>query len=168
LSAINTLVIVVVHPGNDVAAKDEHIYNYFSEDYSMIILSFEERSTKTLVDFIERIAFLGSTLQGVPNVYFHNFSRFDVILLMKFLATNMVKYSFRPLVRNNKLYQLSVYNLDKNGKNKMVFYLRDSYTLLPNSLEKMAKTLCPHLGSKGSIVHDELSAKASSLGYVFR
>jgi DNA polymerase type B, organellar and viral len=148
--------LLVVHPGNDVAAKDGHIYNYFSEDYSMIIPSFEERSTKMLVDFLERIAFLGSTLQGVTNVYFHNFSRFDGILLMKFLATNMVKYSFRPLMRNNKLYQLSVYSQDKQGQNKMVFRLRDSYTLLSNSLEKLANTLCPHLGSKGSIVHDEV------------
>lgn len=152
--------LLVVHPGNDVAANEGHIYNYFSEDYSMIIPSFEERSTKMLVDFIERIAFLVSQLQGVPNVYFHNFARFDGILLMKFLATNMVKYSFRPLMRNNKLYQLSVYSLDKKGQNKMLFRLRDSYTLLPNSLEKLAKTLCPHLGEKGSIVHDEVQVSS--------
>jgi hypothetical protein len=37
-----------------------------------------------------------------------------------------------------------------------VFHLQDSYTQLPNSLETLAKTLCPHLGSKGSIAHDEV------------
>jgi hypothetical protein len=38
----------MIHPGNDVAVNDGHIYNYFCEDYSMIIPSFEERSTKML------------------------------------------------------------------------------------------------------------------------
>ena len=42
----------------------------------------------------------------------------------------------------------------------MVFHLRDSYTLLPNSIETLAKTLCPHLGSKGSIAHDEVQVSS--------
>lgn len=48
-----------------------------------------------LVDFIERIAKLGSTHKGVKTVYFSNFSRFDGILLMKFLASHMVEYTIR-------------------------------------------------------------------------
>lgn len=50
------------------------------------------------------------------------------------------------------LYEISVYL----GK-KRVFRLRDSYTLLPSSLETLSKTLCPQLGSKGSIQHDEVN-----------
>lgn len=63
-------------------------------------------------------------------------------------------------MRNNKLYQLSVSRITPSGRNKLLFHLRDSYTLLPNSLETLAKTLCPHLGSKGSIVHDEVQVSS--------
>lgn len=95
----------------------------------------------------------------MKTVYFSNFSRFDGILLMKFLASHMVEYTIKPLMRNKKLYQLSIYR-KKRGNNKLVFHLRDSYTLLPNSLETLAKTLCPHLGSKGSIAHDEVQVSS--------
>jgi len=72
----------------------------------------------------------------------------------------MVEYSIKPLMRNNKLYQLSVSRITPSGRNKLLFNLRDSYTLLPNSLETLAKTLCPHLGSKGSIAHDEVQVSS--------
>ena len=62
-----------------------------------------------------------------------------------------VKYTFIPLMRNNRLYELSVYR----GK-KLLFCLRDSLTLLPASLNNLAINLCPELGSKGSIPHDEV------------
>ena len=48
--------LLVVNPGDDVAAMDDQIDTYFCEDYNLIIPSLEERSTKMLVDFIERIA----------------------------------------------------------------------------------------------------------------
>lgn len=70
---------------------------------------------------------------------------------MKYYASRGDKYSLKPLVRNHRLYELVVYR----GK-KGVFRLRDSLTLLPSSLAKLAKTLCPQLGSKGSIPHDEV------------
>jgi hypothetical protein len=81
--------LLVVHPGDDVAAMDDLIYTSFTEDYQFIIPTFEERSIKMLVDFINRIAALGSPIDGVQTVYFHNFSRFDGILLMKFLVTHI-------------------------------------------------------------------------------
>ena len=64
--------LLVVNPGDDVAAMDDQIDTYFFEDYNLIIPSLEERSTKMLVDFIERIAKLGSTHKGVKTVYFSN------------------------------------------------------------------------------------------------
>ena len=39
---------------------------------------------------------------------------------------------------------------------KMVFCIRDSLTLLPSSIAKLVKALCPQLGSKGSIAHDKV------------
>ncbi|KAI3664395.1 hypothetical protein L1987_89855 [Smallanthus sonchifolius] len=51
---------------------------------------------------------------------------------------------------NNMLYELSVYS----GR-KVLFRLRDSLNLLPGTLNNLAKSLCPSLGSKGSIdYHD--------------
>ncbi|KAL0391586.1 UNVERIFIED_CONTAM: DNA polymerase [Sesamum latifolium] len=68
------------------------------------------------------------------------------------------KYKLKPLLRNNRLYELAVYS-DK----KMLFRFRDSLNLLPGKLSSLANNLCPELGPKGSIEHDkvELSNLAS-------
>lgn len=103
-----------------------------------------------LFDFRQRLAVVASETK-IRTVYLNNFSRFDGILLMKYYASHGDKYTIKPLMRNHRLYELVVYR----GK-KRLFRLRDSYTLLPSSLATLAKTLCPQLGSKGSIPHDEV------------
>jgi hypothetical protein len=82
-------------------------------------------------------------LKKSPLVYFHNFSRFDGIILMKHYAKHGDKYTIKPLMRNNRLYELVV----SQGK-KVVLRLQDSLNLLPSSLDTLAKTLCPQLGVK--------------------
>lgn len=140
---------MVVQPGDDLSS---FIETYFSEDYPTIVFSsFEERSNKILFDFIERIVVVVRKDPSIHIVYFHNFSRFDGIILLKYLATHGVKYTFKPLMRNNRLYELSVYR-----GNKLLFRLRDSLTLLTGSLANLAQNLCPHLGNKGSIPHDQV------------
>ncbi|THG20979.1 hypothetical protein TEA_029855 [Camellia sinensis var. sinensis] len=48
---------LVVKPGDDVGAKPDYsIETYFSEDYQMVILDFEEKSNHMLFDFLERLA----------------------------------------------------------------------------------------------------------------
>lgn len=89
---------------------------------------------------------------GVRTVFFHNFSRFDGILLLRFFTEQGDKYHVRTLMRKNRLYELRV-----SQRGKMLFRFRDSLTLLPNSLAKLAKTLCPQLGSKGTIQHEEVN-----------
>ena len=70
-------------------------------------------------------------------------------------------------MRNNRLYELSVY---KDGK--MLFRFKDSLNLLPGKLENLANNLCPGLGPKGSIQHKEVtqsnleSQKAVLLDYM--
>ncbi|KAL0391303.1 UNVERIFIED_CONTAM: DNA polymerase [Sesamum latifolium] len=49
------------------------------------------------------------------------------------------------------IYELKVYI-----NNKFLFRFRDSLTLLPGNLASLGKTLCPELGSKGSIEHENL------------
>lgn len=142
---------LVVNPGEDVGAKPDHsIEIYYSEDYNLVIPEFEERSQKVLFDFLERLAVV-SAERKIRTVYFHNFSRFDGIILLNYYASHGDRYSFKPLMRNHRLYELAVYR----GK-KRVFRLRDSYTILPSTLATLGRTLCPQLGPKGSIQHDEV------------
>lgn len=54
-------------------------------------------------------------------------------------------------MRNNTLYELNVYE-----EKKMVFRFRDSLHLLPGSLLSLGKSLCPELGSKGTLDHQSL------------
>lgn len=104
-----------------------------------------------LFDFIERLEVVVRQNPSIQTVYFHNFSRFDGILLLKHLATHSAKYTIKPLMRNHMLYELAVYL----GKN-LLFRLRDSLTLLTGSLNNLARNLCPQLGDKGTIPHDEV------------
>lgn len=143
---------IALRPGEDIGVYSDYAFEtYFSEDDIIHIPEFEDRSDRMLFDFLEHLAILADRT-NIRTVYFHNFSRFDGILLMKYYASRADKgYTIKPLMRNLKLYELSVYK-----GNKRLFRIRDSYTLLPSSLATLAKTLCPQLGSKGSIPHDEV------------
>lgn len=112
-------------------------------------------------------------LQGVPTakkekaaktIYFHNFSRFDGVLLLKHLACHH-DYILKPLMRNNRLYELSVYHpsTKEYTEKKMLFRIRDSLNLLPGSLKELAKSLCPSLGTKGTVDHASVSLSNLSL-----
>lgn len=141
----------------------------FSEDYSRILDSFEERSQKVLNDLVLRISTIVRQEQSTltRTIYFHNFSRFDGIILLKHLACHYKSYKLKALMRNNRLYELAVYS----GK-KMLFRFRDSLNLLPGKLSDLAKNLWPGLGPKGSIPYEEVrlsnlaSMKESLLDYM--
>lgn len=42
---------------------------------------------------------------------------------------------------------------------RLLFRFRDSCTLLPGSLKSLASTLCPELGTKGEIDHDNITVE---------
>lgn len=138
--------LLMVRPGEQI--NDIMIDTYFSEDYTIILDSFEERSTKVLYDLVLRISRIVRQEKETLTIYFHNFSRFDGILLLKHLACHHKSYKLKPLMRNNRLYELAVYS----GK-KMLFCFRDSLNLLPGSLSALAMNLC---GPKGSIQYEEV------------
>jgi len=100
------------------------IVSWFSEDYSIVIEhEFDRRSTRVLNLFIEYIEANARSSQTPYNViYFHNFSGFDGILLIRHLVLYK-KYKLKPLMRNNELYELAVY-YDKGKK----FTFRDETT----------------------------------------
>nr|GME06072.1 DNA polymerase-like [Ipomoea batatas] len=146
--------LMMVCPGDKI--NKIMINYYFSEDYSIILDSFEERSTKVLYDFVLRILSIVRKEKSTFTIYFHNFSRFDGILLLKHLAYHHKSLKLKPLMRNHRLYELAVYS----GK-KMLFRFRDSLNLLPGKLSSLGKNLCPDLGPKGSISipYDELKVE---------
>lgn len=61
-------------------------------------------------------------------------------------------WRLKPLLRDNRLYEVAVYS----GK-KILVRFRDSYHLLTGKLDYLAKNLCPELGSKGSIPYNEVN-----------
>lgn len=141
--------VMMVIPGLDL--KTQTIYTFFSEDYPPTLFkSFEKRSHKLLDDFLSRIISIMKQNPSVRTVYFHNFSRFDGLFVLKHLALHH-KFQLKPLMRDNRLYEVSVYS----GK-RLLFRLRDSLHLLPGKLDDLAKNLCPELGSKGSISYDQV------------
>lgn len=144
--------LMMVRPGEQF--NDIMIDTYFSEDYSIILDSFEDRSTKVLNDLILRIPSYVRKSKSPLTIYFHNLGRFDGIILLKHLACHHKSYRVKPLMRNHRLYEIVVYS----GKNKnMLFRFRDSYHLLPSNLSDLAMNLCPGLGQKGSIPYDEIT-----------
>lgn len=142
--------LMMVRPGEPFDSL--MIDTYYSDDYSPFLDSFEEQSSKVLYDLVNRINRIVRKEQSSLTIYFHNFSRFDGIILLKHLACHHKNYRFKPLLRNNRLYELAVYS----GR-KMLFRFRDSLNLLPGKLDSLAKNLCPELGRKGSIDHENVT-----------
>lgn len=68
----------------------------------------EDRSNRMLFLFLERIEAVVKLEKEILTIYFHNLSRFDGIILMKYFASKGDKYHIKPLLRNHRLYKLSV------------------------------------------------------------
>ena len=142
--------LMMVRPGEQI--NEIMIDTYFSEDYKIILNQFEDRSTKVLNDFVLRILTIVRQEQSPLTIYFHNLSRFDGIIFLKHLVCHHKNYELKTLLRNNRVYEIAVYS----GK-RMLFRVRDSLNLLPASLDALSKNLCPELGVKGNIDHNNLS-----------
>lgn len=145
---------LAVHPEDDLTSIPKYsIKRFFSENNIPLYNSFEDRSKKMLFNFITDLEIDIAKDSMIRTVYFHNFSRFDGILILKYYAEHSKNYKRKTLLRNHKLYELKVYR-----GNKLLVRYRDSLTMLPNDLNTLAKTLCPELGAKGSIPHEDLNA----------
>jgi hypothetical protein len=161
--------LLMVRPNESI--NPNMIDTYFSEDFSIMQKTIAEKSTMVLSNFVRRVETIIKQEKSDLTIYFHNFSRFDGILLLKHLACHHKEFTLKPLLRNNILYELSVYSSYSSGK-KLLFRFRDSLSLLPQNLNSLAKNLCPGLGSKGSIPYDKvnestlLSMKDSLLEYM--
>ncbi|GKC07567.1 DNA polymerase-like protein [Tanacetum coccineum] len=143
--------LMVVRPGKDIT--HEHIDTYFSEDYSILSDKFEDRSTRVLYEMIHRIEALGIREKRPFTVYFHNFSRFDGILLVRYLTSRVDdKLTLKPLIRNKIFYELIICR----GK-KIIMRFRDSLMILKGTLHDLVANICPSLGNKKDIDHTSLN-----------
>ncbi|XP_042453061.1 DNA polymerase-like [Zingiber officinale] len=146
-----------VYPSMDLSSIVPSSVNiFYSEDHIYAFDNIEVRSMKIIYYFISDLELAVKRKPRLRTVYFHNLSQFDGIFLLKHLVCHHKGYTLTPLMRNHKLYELKVFK----GK-KMIFRFRDSLTLLPGSLNALAKTFFPSLGTKGSIAHDDV--KVSNL-----
>ncbi|KAL5821138.1 hypothetical protein ACOSQ3_023020 [Xanthoceras sorbifolium] len=89
--------LLMVRPGEQI--NEILIDTYFSEDYSIILDSFEEMSNKVFYDLVLRISTIVRQEQSTLTIYFHNFSRFDGILLLKD-SLNLLPGKLSTLAKN--------------------------------------------------------------------
>ncbi|KAL2942373.1 DNA polymerase [Bienertia sinuspersici] len=102
-----TASVMIVRPR--VPVKDSIIDYYYSTDYTPIIYpTHKERSTRVLDDILKRIISIIRPNPEIQTVYFHNFSRFDGIFLLKHLIVHNEKYEVKPLMRNHRLDQVDI------------------------------------------------------------
>ncbi|NP_862323.1 hypothetical protein BrnaMpl_p1 (mitochondrion) [Brassica napus] len=143
---------LLIQPDVDVGSIPIHKFeSYYSED--LYHDTFLERSDTMMVRFIERISNVSKN-QNIKSIYFHNMSKFDGIILMKYyIIFYQDKYNIKALMRNNCLYQLSIYN---KGNNLLLYKYMDSLKVLPGTLNNLGKAICPELGSKGSVNHESV------------
>lgn len=158
---------LVVKPGIDMTKKDElDCTTFITEDYNIFISDFYKKSDKMIFDFLRRLKH-AAVNNGIQDVYFHNLGGFDGIFLLRYFAKYDEDYQIKTVVKNNKIYQISVYgkknvhnnqndNKKKNTKISLLYNLKDSLLLLSGSLESLAMTLCPELGTKESIDHQNV------------
>ena len=109
-----------------------YIYGNFIFEYADDLT--EEAQNKMFHNFISKLL----QKRQIKNVYAHNLSGFDGILLLKHLI-NYDRLSVKPIIFNGKLMGIAAsYLEDDNEKTKPFnFKFKDSYLLLPIPLRKL-------------------------------
>jgi hypothetical protein len=105
----------------------EYIHSYTRD------VSFKSES-EMFVDFIGQLL----RFNKVKNIYAHNLSGFDGILLLKYLI-NYTGAKVEPLLFNGKIISIK-FILNQNSKKARTIVFKDSYLLLPHSLRNLCKS----------------------------
>lgn len=100
----------------------------------------ESASQDLIGEFIQDVLLLRK-----PIIYFHNGSKFDLIFILNYLTKEINKYKVDVLSRDNYIYKIKI--VEK--KSKLSVELRDSFHLLPLSLDKLAKSIGKEKDSAG-------------------
>lgn len=101
----------------------------------------EEESSKLAEDFIKNCFLAKRMTKKHKNrkslFYFHNLGKFDSYFILE-LASRFSKYKPTIIIRNNVIYKIELYDYVEND----FVEFRDSYLLLPISLEKIGEIFC--------------------------
>jgi len=86
----------------------------------------------------EALLFLFKAKYNKHKIYFHNLSYFDSVYIIRILAklSKSNNYYFKPQIKDGRILNLKL----NYGKNYNI-YFRDSYLLMPESLDKLAKSM---------------------------
>jgi hypothetical protein len=98
-------------------------------------------SIKTFPGIIQFMNFIYKECQDSA-IYFHNFGRFDSFFILKHLIieSEMEPDDFKILERNNIIYEINIKNYG--------IYIRDSYLLIPMSLDNLGHSFCDNYKKK--------------------
>jgi DNA polymerase type B, organellar and viral len=102
-------------------------YDFYLDNYNSIDQMLEES-----------LLFLFKAKYNKHKVYFHNLSYFDSVYIIRILAklAKLNNYYFKPQIKDGRILNLKL-NYGKNYN----LYFRDSYLLMPELLEKLAKSM---------------------------
>lgn len=85
---------------------------------------------KSIESYIE---YINSNLKN-SLIYFHNFGKFDSTFIINALVDSNLTEQINIIERNNTIYQLQIKDIN--------VYFRDSYLMIPISLEKIGENFC--------------------------
>lgn len=104
---------MTVRQGKELFKSD--IIHSFSYEFQHTHPNFYDQSELVLHNFFNEIIREGNINKRTPIVYFHNMSKFDGIILLHHLVQHyeVEEWRTRPSMRNNTLYELSVYRRPK-------------------------------------------------------
>ncbi|KAF6139013.1 hypothetical protein GIB67_010739 [Kingdonia uniflora] len=99
---------LVVEQGIEIRAlQDSKFITFLSKNSNPDLSNFQDRSNRTIFgfqEFLEKVA----NFIGIRIVYFHNFSRFDGIVILMYYTTYGEINTIKPLMRNLKIYTLDI------------------------------------------------------------
>lgn len=137
--------------------------------YAVSIYDGTELKSLYLTDYANSDAMLKEAINYImkpkynnSKVYLHNFSFFDGIFLVRILS-ELSSTNIKPIIRDGRIIDLKFSFKAYENKNLTHLYFRDSYLLLPSSLEKLAINF--KVETKGVFPYEFVNNKNISLDY---
>jgi hypothetical protein len=154
-----------IYKNNNILTMDleTRLINNIMTPYSLSIFDGKEIKNYYLTDYKESKEMLKAGIISIMKrkyngykVYLHNFSNFDAIFLIKILS--LLNDNIKPIIRDNKILDIKY-----KFANKYTLYFRDSYLLLPLSLENLCLNF--NVEKKGIFPYQFVNNENISLNY---
>src|ERR1700749_259629 len=154
-----------IYKNNNILTMDleTRLINNIMTPYSLSIFDGKEIKNYYLTDYKESKEMLKAGIISIMKrkyngykVFLHNFSNFDAIFLIKILS--LLNDNIKPIIRDNKILDIKY-----KFANKYTLYFRDSYLLLPLSLENLCLNF--NVEKKGIFPYQFVNNENISLNY---